>query len=576
MSQEFERDLLGTIAVTIALLASAALSQMAEPSVRPTESGPTAKPVRITAPPMGWSSWNSFSNTIDGKIVIQQAQALISSGLKDAGYDYINIDEGWWLGKRDAHGNIVVDPKQWPALQEGETGGDMANIVRFVHRAGLKAGIYTDVGESGCSFYGPDLGPPMPHTGSEGHYDEDFLQFARWGFDYVKVDWCGGSRENLDPAVQYAEVARAIARAQRVTGHPLYLSICDWGSNSPWTWAPGIAGVDADIWRTSGDIVAPIVANTPNGSRRATLAGVLTNFDQGIHPQSQHTGYYNDPDMMVLGMPGLSDAENRVHMSLWAISGAPLILGADLTTLTERTRATLTNREVIAVDQDALGLQGIKVDESQPGLQVWTKPLSSAGMHAVLLLNRTAAAAPISVRWSSVGLDTGFPAAVRDAWSGRDVGSFKSEYAATVSAGDAMLLIIRGTDPVPTRYEAASSSNVLGRTAEKRPCKSCLSGRAVSLKEDGSLTFRLPLLQKSTFAQIHYLNPGATPAIGYLRVDGQFPTSIYFPPTGAGVIGSVAIEIESSPSGPQGSLSLTCPSCPALLFDSLSVVPSAH
>ena len=234
-----------------------------------------ARQISVTPPPMGWSSWNSFSNTIDSKITMEQAKAMVLSGMKLAGYQYINIDEGWWLGSRDAKGNIVVEAKQWPALQPGEHDGDMSNIVRFIHAQGLKAGIYTDAGEAGCGFYGPDLGPSMPHTGSEGHYDQDFLQFAEWGFDYVKVDWCGGDHENLDPAVQYAEIAHAIHRAEIISGHRLYYSICNWGSKSPWTWAPGIGGVAADIWRTSGDIVAPIVANTNNGNRKASIKGVL-------------------------------------------------------------------------------------------------------------------------------------------------------------------------------------------------------------------------------------------------------------------------------------------------------------
>ena len=154
---------------------------------------------------------------------MEQAKAMVSSGMKLAGYQYINIDEGWWLGARDASGNIVVEAKQWPALQPGEHDGDMSNIVKFIHAQGLKAGIYTDAGEAGCGFYGPDLGPPMPHTGSEGHYDQDFLQFAEWGFDYVKVDWCGGDHENLDPAVQYAEIAHAIASCRENLRAPTLL-----------------------------------------------------------------------------------------------------------------------------------------------------------------------------------------------------------------------------------------------------------------------------------------------------------------------------------------------------------------
>ena len=180
------------------------------------------KRIGVPPPPMGWSSWNSFSNTVDARIIMEQARAMVANGMARAGYQYVNIDEGWWLGERDVEGNIVVDAKSWPALAAGERAGDMANIVRYIHGLGLKAGIYTDAGMDGCSLY-PDLGAIYQHVGSEGHYQQDFLQFAKWGFDYVKVDWCGGDKEKLDPAVQYAEVARAIGKAETVTGRRLYL-----------------------------------------------------------------------------------------------------------------------------------------------------------------------------------------------------------------------------------------------------------------------------------------------------------------------------------------------------------------
>src|SRR5208282_2503807 len=537
----------------------------------------TPRQTAVPPPPMGWSSWNSFSNTIDSKIVMEQAKAMVSSGMKQAGYQYINIDEGWWLGARDAKGNIVVEAKQWPALQPGEHNGDMSNIVRFIHSQGLKAGIYTDAGEAGCGFYGPDLGPPMPHTGSEGHYDQDFLQFAEWGFDYVKVDWCGGDRENLDPAVQYAEIAHAIRRAEKISGHRLYFSICNWGSKSPWTWAPGIGGVAADIWRTSGDIVAPIVANTPNGSRMATMKGVLDNFDQGIHPFAQHTGFYNDPDMMMVGMPGLSEAQNRVHMSLWAISGAPLIVGADLAKLDKPTTAILTNHDVLAVDQDALGVQAIKVAESQPGLQVWARPLMGSGAHAVLLLNRNSTPAEIAVNWDAIGLDASTKATVKDLWAGRELGSFAAACTTTVPAGDAVFLVVRGTDAKPTVYEAASHSNVLDGGAMPESCKSCSGGAKVSLGGEKSLTFRITPIKKATFLQIHYINMSPEPVAGQLRVDGQLPTNISFPPTGgAHEIGSITIEVESNQDGEHSTLtfSASCVTGPAL--ESITVLAGAH
>ena len=215
------------------------------------------KQIAIPLPPMGWSSWNSFSNTVDSEIVTEQARAMVSSGMKNAGYEYINIDEGWWQGQRDEQGNIVVAPNAWPALAPDERAGDMSNIVRYIHSLGLKAGIYTDAGANGCGTYSPDLGPGYPYTGSEGRYEQDFTQFARWGFDYIKIDYCGAGEENLDPANQYLEIVRALARAEAIAGHPMFLSICA-GKSSPWMWAPNIGGLLTDIWRTGSDIVAPV------------------------------------------------------------------------------------------------------------------------------------------------------------------------------------------------------------------------------------------------------------------------------------------------------------------------------
>lgn len=532
------------------------------------------KQIPATPPPMGWSSWNSFSNTVNSDVVVQQTNAIISSGMKNAGYQYVNIDEGWWLGQRDRNDNIMVDAKQWPALKPGEHDGDMSNIVRFIHAAGLKAGIYTDAGESGCSFYGPDLGPAMPHTGSEGHYDQDFLQFAQWGFDYVKVDWCGGDHENLDPAVQYAAIADAIQRAEKISGHHLYFSICDWGSKSPWTWAPGIGGIEADIWRTSGDIVDPIVASAAPNNRHATLKAVLDNFDRGIHPAAQHTGFYNDPDMMMVGMRGLSDVENRLHMDLWAISGAPLIVGADLTRLSKISREILTNSEVIAVDQDSLGVQAIKVAEPQPGLQVWTRPLATQGAHAVLLLNRTSAGpAQISVSWAAIGLDPLSPATVRDLWAATDLGSFSSAFTASVPAGDAIFVVVRGVDAAPTRYEANSSANESMGGVKPEPCGRCTSGASVAIGGGKSVTFRISPLRKPVFIQIDYINGTNMPLAGRMQVDGQLATNILFPPTGNGKeFGVITVAVEPTQTTSPVMLEFSSPCAGGLSVDSISVL----
>jgi hypothetical protein len=523
------------------------------------------KAVDVPPPPMGWSSWNSFSNTVDSAVIQAQAKAMISTGLHKAGYEYINIDEGWWLGERDKDGNIVVDPKAWPAIAAGEQAGDMANIVRYIHGLGLKAGIYTDAGSDGCSTVGPDLGPSYPHTGSEGHYEQDFLQFAQWGFDYVKVDWCGGDKEHLDPAIQYAEIARAIARAEAITGHRLYFSICNWGNQSPWTWAPGVGGAGADIWRTiwrtGGDIVAPIVANTKNADRKAELKEVLREFDQAQHPEAQHSGFYNDPDMMVVGMAGLTEQQNRAHISLWAISGGPLLIGADLTKLTVPDLTTLTDADVVRIDQDSLGLQSIKVAEPAPGLEVWAKPLSTTGERAVLLLNRTAAPAQISAFWRDLRLREDASATVRDVWAQKDLGEFPSSYSATVPAGDLALLLVLGSEGPITAYFPEETKQAAAGAPSLTPGKN----REITFAQ---VTSRFPIAR----IRITYSNPDKTPRFAELRVNGRIATRIAFPPTGSdNAIGTLSIESRLDIGGAKNVLTFSAPSDPGPAIQSISV-----
>ena len=512
--------------------------------------------VDVPPPPMGWSSWNSFSNTVDSTVIMAQAKAMISTGLHQAGYQYINIDEGWWLGERDKEGNIVVDPKAWPVIAAGEQAGDMANIVRFIHGQGLKAGIYTDAGLDGCSTVGPDLGPSYPHTGSEGHYEQDFLQFAKWGFDYVKVDWCGGAKEHLNAATQYAAIAKAIARAESMTGHHLYFSICNWGNQDPWTWAPGVGGVAADIWRTGGDIVAPIVANTKNADRKAEFKEVLREFDQAQHPEAQHSGFYNDPDMMVVGMAGLTDQQNRAHMSLWAISGGPLLIGADLTKLTVTDLTTLTNSHVVRIDQDSLGLQSVKVAEPAPGLEVWAKPLSTTGERAVLLLNRTTTPATISVRWSELGLSDHAPATVRDVWAASDLGEISKSYSATVPANDVVMLLILGSEGPMTAYFPDEPKKDASNVAEPKQSPSTAQG--ASSNKSAEIIFtgvasRFPIAR----VRIAYANPDKTPRFAELRVNGQIVTRIAFPPTGGDNTGTLSIQSHLDANGAKNALTFS-------------------
>jgi hypothetical protein len=371
-----------------------------------------------SGPPMGWASWNTFAAKIDYSVIKGQADAIASS-LKAAGYQYVNIDEGWWQGTRDSSGNIMVSTSDWP--------GGMQAIADYIHGLGLKAGIYTDAGRDGCGYYYPTGRPAAAGTGSEGHYDQDFLQFSKWGFDFVKVDWCGGDKEGLDAKTAYQAISDSIKKATAQTGRPMVLSVCNWGNQSPWNWAPGMS----TMWRTSQDII--YFGNSPD------MQKVFGNFDSAQHPTAQSPGHYNDPDMLIVGMPGFSTAQNRTHFAMWAISGAPLLAGNNIATMSSDTKSVLTNSDVIAIDQDSLGKQGTKVSDSG-GLQVYSKTLSGTGTRAVLLLNRTSSAGMITVRFADLGL--GATASVRNVWSATDLGMKTTSYGVSVPATDSVLLLV--------------------------------------------------------------------------------------------------------------------------------------
>ncbi|WP_240496653.1 RICIN domain-containing protein [Streptomyces torulosus] len=377
----------------------------------------------------------------------------------------------------------------------------MKAIADYIHSKGLKAGIYTDAGKDGCGYYFPTGRPAAPGSGSEGHYVQDMTQFSRWGFDFVKVDWCGGDAEGLDPKTTYQAISDAVTQATATTGRPLALSLCNWGYSNPWNWAPGMG----PMWRTNTDIF--FHGGTPS------YGNVLTAFDRNIHPTAQHTGYYNDADMMVTGMNGLTAAQNRSHMNLWAISGAPLLTGLDLTTMSADTRSVLTNPEVIAVDQDPRGLQGVKVAEDTPGLQVYGKVLSGTGNRAVVLLNRTSTTQNMTVRWSDLGL-TNAAATVRDLWARQNVGTPGTGYTTSVPAGGSVMLTVTGgtEQPAATYNGTASFSGV--------------SAGSTGLKT----------------VDVSYTNTSSTARVGTLTVNGQTPTKVSFPPTGS-TPGNVSVQV---------------------------------
>ncbi|HTT67326.1 MAG TPA: glycoside hydrolase family 27 protein [Gemmatimonadales bacterium] len=337
-------------------------------------------------PPMGWNSWNKFACHVDEQLIEATADAMVSSGMRDAGYRYVVIDDCWQV-YRDTAGTIVADPQLFPH--------GMKAVADYVHAKGLKFGIYTDAGTNTCQ------GRP----GTLNHEAQDARTYASWGVDYVKEDWCNA--RGLEAPAQYRKFHEALV----ATGRPIVLSLCEWGSNHPWEWAAGIG----HLWRTTGDI-------------EDTWASMLANLDaSSVHQAVAGPGGWNDPDMLEVGNGGMSDAEYRAHFSLWAIVAAPLLAGNDLRTMTAATRDILTNPEVIAVDQDSLGVEGWLLKQTEPGLQVWVKPLRD-GSRAVAFLNRTEGAATMGVEWSDLGWASGATARVRDLWLHRDAVGGRGRY----------------------------------------------------------------------------------------------------------------------------------------------------
>jgi len=351
-------------------------------------------------PPMGWNSWNHFGCDVSARLIRETADAMVASGMRDAGYRYIVIDDCWQVA-RDPAGRLVADSARFP--------DGIKALADYVHAQGLKFGIYTDAGRKTCQ------GRP----GTYGHEVEDARTFAAWGVDYVKEDWCHA--DSLDAPIQYAKFRDAL----RGAGRPIVFSVCEWGSFSPWDWGP----TTGHLWRTTTDI-------------EDKWSSMLDNLDiSGQHAAAARPGAWNDPDMLEVGNGGMTDAEYRAHFSLWAIMAAPLIAGNDLRTMTSTTRDILTNREVIAVDQDSLGVQGTLAQEDPPEHQVWVKPLRD-GSRAVVLLNRSTTPDSITATWWRLRLPAG-PALVRDLWARADVGTFKDKFTALVLPHGAVMVRVR-------------------------------------------------------------------------------------------------------------------------------------
>jgi alpha-galactosidase len=355
-------------------------------------------------PPMGWNSWNRFACDLDADLIAQTAEAMVSSGMRDAGYTYVNLDDCWQQVDRDEAGHVVPAPN----FPEG-----IAPVADAIHALDLKLGIYSDRGTATCGG----------RAGSQGHEVVDAQDYAAWGVDYLKYDNCNA---DTDPAVQQAQY-ETMSDALAASGRPMVYSLCAWAFHE---W-----GVDAGhLWRVSADIVDGWGSSNFNLTQTRRAAAY-----------AQPNGW-NDPDMLEVGNGGMTDLEYRAQFSLWALSAAPLIAGNDLRTMSEETLTILTNEEVIALDQDALGLQGVPV-RFDGQASVWAKPLNQSGARGVILFNESEIALPITVSWVEIGLRPG-EATVRDLWKHQDLGAFTDRFTATVQPHEALTLRLVGTEPL--------------------------------------------------------------------------------------------------------------------------------
>ena len=357
---------------------------------------------------MGWNSWNKFACNVRDDLVRKAADAIVKTGMKDAGYQYVVIDDCWQVS-RDKDGNIVVDAERFP--------GGIKPLADYVHSLGLKFGIYSDAGTKTCQ------GRP----GSLGHEAQDARQYAAWGVDYLKYDWC--NTEKQDARTSYAVMRDALAQA----GRPIVFSICEWGTAKPWLWAADVG----NLWRTTGDIL-----DLWEGRGARYGLGVMDIADLQVGLESYAgPGHWNDPDMLEVGNGGMTATEYRSHFSLWAILAAPLMAGNDLDKMTPETREILTNKDVIAVDQDPLGKQGKRV-RHEAGHDVWVKPLADGGT-AVVLLNRTPVEQTITLNWAELGYPADRAAAVRDLWAHKDLGKFTGKFSAPVASHGVSMIVVK-------------------------------------------------------------------------------------------------------------------------------------
>jgi alpha-galactosidase len=374
----------------------------------PGSSAHAQQPQIAARPPMGWNSWNHFHGHVTDADIRNAADAMVSSGMRDAGYVFINIDDTW-EGQRDAQGNI----------QGNDRFPDMKALADYVHARGLKLGIYSSPGPLTCAKF----------EGTYGHEEQDANTYAAWGIDYLKYDLCSfryiiraytGDEEAKARAMQQQGYAK-MHRALLATGRPIVFSLCQYGMYDVWKWGADVGG---NLWRTTGDIQDNYKSMSDIGFQQAAFASYASK------------GHWNDPDMLEIGNGGMTDDEYRTHMTLWSMLAAPLLAGNDLSKMTEATKTILTNAEVISVDQDSLGQQGVPV--LKDGLtEVYARPLASSS-RAIAIFNRADEDRIIAVDLTRIGVDK--KASLRDLWTHKESGVKDGHFTQAIPKHGSVLL----------------------------------------------------------------------------------------------------------------------------------------
>tara|TARA_R110002050_G_scaffold196426_2_gene331316 strand:- start:1481 stop:2689 length:1209 start_codon:yes stop_codon:yes gene_type:complete len=372
-------------------------------------------------PPLGWNSWNTFGTAINEQLVKDIADKFIELGLKDAGYEYIVLDDGWMAKERDADGNLIADPIKFPS--------GMKALAEYIHLKGLKFGLYNCAGSKTCAGY----------PGSRGYEYQDARSYAAWNVDYLKYDWC--NTDKLNAVGAYITMRDALKAANR----PIVFSICEWGDNEPWKWAKDVG----HLWRVSGDIINCWDCEVGHGSWSSWGVWKIINMRKDIR-KAAGPDHWNDLDMMEIGN-GMTDAEDRSHFAMWSMLASPLIMGNDLRSASKETIKTLANKEVIAINQDKLGIQGFRFT-NENNIEVWLKPLDNNAW-AMVFVNMGESPTNYKFQWKKhdIGDDVNSRSmnlenntyTIRDVFNHVNLGDTTKDLTARIGSHDVLMIILQ-------------------------------------------------------------------------------------------------------------------------------------